>query len=159
LFHEFAKTYRIIHNLYFIYNIEKLEPVLTHKMVKILKTKYLGTTRKLPTKEQAEKHSKRVAKGCLFSFYYRSKSATDLNPLIIMISPKWIAKKGGSYFTGVNLNTFPKDIRQELIKEFGGLPVGSVSYNDIKAASKRHPSCCVRTYNVNKVRALHKVEI
>lgn len=128
-------------------------------MAKILKTKYLGTTRKLPTKGEAEKQPKKVSKGCLFTFYYRSKGATDPKPLIIMISPKWVAKKGGTYFTGVNLNDFPKDIRQELVKEFGGLPVGSVSYNDIEAASKRHPSCCVRTYNVSKVRALHKVEV
>lgn len=129
------------------------------KMGKILKTKYLGTTRKLPEKKDVEKQPKIASKGCLFSFYYRSISASDAHPLIIMISPKWVAKKGGTYFTGVNLNSFPPKIKNELIKEFGNLPVGSVSYADIEAASKHHPSCCVRTYNINKVRALHKVEV
>ena len=127
-------------------------------MAKTLKTSYLGTTKKLPTKAQVEELPDKVAEGCLFTFYYRSKTATDPKPLIIMISPKWIAEKGGTYFTGVNLNDLGSDTRDELILEFGSLPVGSVSYADIKASSGDDPDCCVRTYNVNRVRALHKVE-
>tara|TARA_R110000796_G_scaffold65569_2_gene151450 strand:+ start:12521 stop:12907 length:387 start_codon:yes stop_codon:yes gene_type:complete len=127
-------------------------------MVKTLKTSYLGTTRKLPTADQVEKQKNIAPEGCLFTFYYRSKTATDPNPFIIMISPKWIAKKGGTYFTGVNLNDLDSEIRNELVLEFGSLPVGSVSYADIKASSGDDPDCCVRTYNVNRVRALHKVE-
>jgi hypothetical protein len=127
-------------------------------MAKILKTTYLGTTQKLPKKEDVEKQPKMAADGCLFTFYYRSKTATDPHPFIIMISPKWVAKKTGhSYFTGVNLNDFPSDTVQELVQDFGGLPVGSVSYADILSASDYDPNCCIRTYNVNKVRALHKV--
>ena len=128
-------------------------------MVKILKTSFLGTTKKLPKKEDLKKQPKIAPKGCLFTFYYRSKTATDPNPLIIMISPKWDAKKGGTYFTGVNLNDFPSKVKGQIIKEFGTLPVGSVSYNDLRAFSKNDPACCVRTYSVGKVRALHKVEV
>jgi hypothetical protein len=127
-------------------------------MGKILKTTYLGTTKKLPKKEDIEKQAKMAPDGCLFTFYYRSKTATNLNPFIIMISPKWVAKKGGTYFTGVNLNDLSSETVEEIVQEFGGLPVGSVSYQDILAASSDDPNCCVRTYNVNKVRALHKVE-
>ena len=127
-------------------------------MAKTLKTSYLGTTKKLPTKAQVEELPDKVAEGCLFTFYYRSKTATDPKPLIIMISPKWVAEKGGTYFTGVNLNDLGSDTKNELILEFGSLPVGSVSYADIKASSGDDPDCCVRTYNVNRVRALHKVE-
>ncbi len=119
----------------------------------------MGTTKKLPKKEDVKKQPKIAAKGCLFTFYYRSKTATDLNPLIIMISPKWVAKKGGTYFTGVNLNDFSAKVKRQIIKEFGKLPVGSVSYSDIKNFSKNDPDCCVRTYNASKVRALHKVEV
>ena len=128
-------------------------------MAKTFKTKYLGTTKKLPTKAQVEELPDKVAEGCLFTFYYRSKTATDPKPLIIMISPKWVAEKGGTYFTGVNLNDLGSDTKNELILEFGDLPVGSVSYSDIKAYSDDDPDCCIRTYNVNKVRALHKVEV
>ena len=128
-------------------------------MAKTLKTSYLGTTKKLPTKVQVEKLRKKVAKGCLFTFYYRSKTATDPQPLIIMISPKWMAKKGGTYFTGVNLNDFNTKVRNSIVSEFGALPVGSVSFADIKSFSDDDPNCCVRTYNVSKVRALHKVEV
>tara|TARA_R110000751_G_scaffold25664_3_gene69411 strand:- start:602 stop:991 length:390 start_codon:yes stop_codon:yes gene_type:complete len=128
-------------------------------MANILKTSYLGTTKKLPTREQVEKQPKKVPEGCLFTFYYRSRTATDLQPFIIMISPKWVArKKGGTYFTGVNLNDMSEDSRTALILEFGELPVGSVSYADVKAASENDPNCCIRTYNVTKVRALHKVD-
>jgi len=128
-------------------------------MAKILKTTYLGTTKKLPTAEQVEFQPSGVAEGCLFTFQYRSRTASDPQPLIIMISPKWVARKGGTYFTGVNLNDFSSEIRQDLISEFGALPVGSVSYEDIKGFSEDDPDCCVRTYSVNKVRALHKVEV
>ena len=75
-----------------------------------------------------------------------------------MISPKWIAKNGRTYFTGVNLNDIEGDARDMIIMTFGSLPVGSVSYEDIKGITS-DPGCCVRTYSVNKVRALHKVEV
>ena len=123
-------------------------------MVKKRKTKFLGTTKSLPDKEQRRK----VAGGCIFAFDYRSATATDKKPLIIMISPKWTAKNGQRYFTGVNLNDISSDESEKIIKMFGSLPVGSVSYDDIKAETK-DPGCCVRTYDVRKVRALHKVEV
>jgi len=128
-------------------------------MTKIFKTSFLGTTKKLPAQHTVKKLPRRVPVGCLYTFYYRSRTATDPNPFIILISPKWTAKKGGTYFTGVNLNDFSLEIRQDLISEFGALPVGSVSYEDIKGFSEDDPNCCVRTYSVNKVRALHKVEV
>lgn len=128
-------------------------------MANILKTSFLGTTRKLPSSEQLKKLPKIAGQGCLFAFYYRSKGATDPHPFIIMVSPKWVSKKGTTYFTGINLNTFDLQTRRDIVSEFGHLPVGSVSYNDIKEFSKKNPNCCVRTYNVNKVRALHKIEI
>ena len=126
-------------------------------MVKKLKSKFLGTTKKLPDKKQVEKLKTEVPVGCLFQFSYRGKGAVDPNPFIIMISPKWVAKNGGTYFTGVNLNFLRPDVRQIVIEEFGSLPVGSVSYVDIKAYAPQDPNCCVRTYNVRNVRALHKV--
>lgn len=128
-------------------------------MEKTLKTTFLGTTQKLPTAEQVEKQPETVKKGCLFTFEYRSITATDPQPLIIMISPKWVADKGGTYFNGVNLNDFPPKIKKKIINEFGNRRVGSVSFDEIKAFSEEDPTCCVRTYNVNKVRALHKVEV
>ena len=128
-------------------------------MTKIFKTSFLGTTKKLPTQRTVKKLPRRVPQGCLFTFYYRSKTATDSNPFIIMISPKWTAKKGGTYFTGVNLNDFPVDMKSAIIKEFGKRPVGSVTYQELKSFSEDDPSCCVRTYSTSKVRALHKVEV
>jgi len=128
-------------------------------MEKILKTTFLGTTKKLPTAKQVEFQPSGVAKGCLFTFEYRSRTATDPQPLIIMISPKWVADKGGTYFNGVNLNDFPPEIKKEIVNKFGNRRVGSVSFGEIKAFSGKDPTCCVRTYSVNKVRALHKVEV
>ena len=128
-------------------------------MEKILKTTFLGTTKELPTAEQVEFQPSGVAEGCLFTFEYRSRTATYPQPLIIMISPKWVADKGGTYFNGVNLNDFPKKIKTKVINEFGNRRVGSVSFDEIKAFSEEDPTCCVRTYSVNKVRALHKVEV
>lgn len=131
-------------------------------MPKKLKTTFLGTTRNLPEKEvldkQGPKAKKKVPDGCLFSFKYNSITATDPNPFIIMISPRWTAKKGGTYFTGVNLNDIGSEARGDIVSEFGNLPVGSVSFSDIKGVTD-DPGCCVRTYNVRNVRALHKVEV
>tara|TARA_R100000544_G_C2162729_1_gene28428 strand:+ start:127 stop:495 length:369 start_codon:yes stop_codon:yes gene_type:complete len=116
-------------------------------MAQKLNTYFLGTTKKLDS----------LKTGCLFTFQYRAKDGRDPNPFIIMISPKWIAKNGGRYFTGVNLKTMDAASRELIIQQFGGLPIGSVSFSDIKAFAPQDPDCCVRTYNVRKVRALHKV--
>ena len=118
-------------------------------MIKNLKTSFLGTTRKIESAKG----------GCIFLFKYASKTATDPNPLIIMISPPWIGKNGNKYFTGVNLNLIKPEIARQIIKEFGSHPVGSVSYNDLQSYAAQDPSCCVRTYFVRKVRALHKVGV
>ena len=75
-----------------------------------------------------------------------------------MTKPKWIAKKGGSYISGVNLNFLTTEARDEIISEYGNLPIGSVSYQDLKDSSEQDPECCIRTYNTRKVQALHKVE-
>lgn len=116
-------------------------------MAKKLNSYYLGTTRKL----------NKLKTGCLFTFHYRAKGANDPQPFIIMISPIWTSKKGNRYFTGVNLKTIGTEARNQIIQEFGPLPVGSVRYNDIKAFAPKDPDCCVRTYNIRNVRALHKV--
>jgi len=128
-------------------------------MAKILKTTYLGTTRNLITKEEIEEKKRVPPDGCLYTFSYRSKTGTDSNPLIIMTSPKWAAKKGGFFLSGVNLNRIGSDSKKEIIAQFAELPVGSVSYEDIKKAVPDNPECCIRTYDVRKVRALHKVEV
>ena len=118
-------------------------------MAKKYKSTFLGTSDKIdPQKE-----------GCLFMFNYTASSAHDPKPLIIMISPPWKAKNGGNYFTGVNLKTISRESRQEIMKDFGHLPVGSVSYKDIQGIAKQDPSCCVRTYNTENVQALHKVGV
>jgi len=109
----------------------------------------LGTTRKLDS----------VKTGSLFSFLYNARAATDPNPFIIMVSRRWKAKNGGTYFNGVNLNDLHPKTREFLIAEFGDLPVGSFSFTDIDHATKSDPRCCIRTYNVRNVRALHKVEV
>tara|TARA_R100000458_G_C8025932_1_gene83587 strand:- start:69 stop:452 length:384 start_codon:yes stop_codon:yes gene_type:complete len=127
-------------------------------MVKNKKSKFLGTTKRLPDQRDVKKQPEKIVTGCLFSFQYHSATATDPRPFIIMISPKWTAKKGGTYFTGINLNDISVKARDTIINQFGSLPVGSVSYEDIKGVT-RDPGCCVRTYNVRKVRALHKVEV
>jgi len=127
-------------------------------MVKNKKTTFLGTTRKLPFQDTAKKQPKTAAKGCLFRFKYRAKSATDPAPFIIMISGRWKAKNGNTYFTGVNLNTLDASTARRIVVQFGRLPVGSVSYKDIQSIGGQDPNCCVRTYSVRKVTALHKVE-
>jgi len=116
--------------------------------MKIFNSIFLGTTRRL----------KNIKTGCLFTFHYRAKDGTDPTPFIIMLGPKWSAKKGGTYISGVNLNVINEESRNEIISQFGNLPVGSVSYNDIKSVAGQDPACCVRTYNTIKIRALHKVE-
>ena len=117
-------------------------------MFKINNSVFLGSTRRLAS----------VRTGSLFTFLYRAKDGTDPAPFIIMISPKWSAKNGGTYLSGVNLNTLNPDVANEIITLFGALPVGSFSYKDIQAVAGQDPACCVRTYNTRKVRALHKVE-
>jgi hypothetical protein len=117
-------------------------------MVKNLKTVFLGTTKRLTG----------LKSGCLFTFRYRGRDATDPTPFIIMISPPWVAKNGNKYFTGVNLNKIKPEVAQQIISEFGSLPIGSVSYRDLQDYAAQDPSCCVRTYYVRNVRALHKVD-
>ena len=124
-------------------------------MVENKKTKFLGTTRKIPFQDSAKKIA---PQGCLFKFRYRAREATDPSPFIIMISGRWKAKNGKTYFTGVNLNTLNPKKAAEIINAFGTLPVGSVSYSDIKDMGGQDPECCVRTYNVRNVTSLHKVE-
>jgi len=126
-------------------------------MAKNKKTTYLGTTKKLPFQDTAKKQPKVVPGGCLFTFSYRARNGRDPSPFIIMVSGRWKAKNGDTYFNGVNLKTLGANARARIIIEFGSLPVGSVSYNDIKAVAGQDPDCCIRTYNVKKVRALHKV--
>jgi hypothetical protein len=108
--------------------------------------------------DTAKKQPKTAPEGCLFRFKYKAKAATDPSPFIIMISGRWKAKNGDTYFTGVNLNTLGGATANKIILQFGDLPVGSVSYNDIQGIGGQDPNCCVRTYNVRKVTALHKVE-
>jgi hypothetical protein len=127
-------------------------------MVKNKKTIYLGTTSKLPHQDTAVKQPKTSPKGCLFAFKYRARDGRDPSPFIIMVSGRWKADNGGTYFNGVNLKTLGSETRAQIILEFGHLPVGSVSYNDIKDIAGQDPECCIRTYNVRKVRALHKVQ-
>jgi len=126
-------------------------------MVKNKKTLFLGTTKKLPFQDTAKKQPKMSPGGCLFTFKYRARDGRDPSPFIIMVSGRWKAKNGGTYFNGVNLKTLGATARARIILEFGALPVGSVSYNDIQAVAGQDPECCIRTYNVRKVRALHKV--
>ena len=116
-------------------------------MAKKLISYYLGKPRKLD----------KLTKGCLFTFNYHGKGAHDPKPFIIMISPRWKAKNNDTYFTGVNLKTMKAESRKEIIQEFGHLPVGSVSFADIKAFAPQDPNCCVRTYNEKNVTALHMV--
>jgi hypothetical protein len=125
-------------------------------MVRKQKTILLGTTRKIPTQDEVKRLP--TPDGCLYTFKYRAKDANDPEPFIIMTSPRWIAKNGNTYISGVNLKTMSSSSRSTIIDEFGSLPVGSVSYSDIQAAVKEDPECCIRTYNVRNVRALHKVE-
>ena len=126
-------------------------------MPKPRKTTFLGTTKKLPPQEEAVKL--KVKDGCLFKFNYNSKTARDPSPFIIMTSPRWKSKSGKTYISGINLKTMSAKSRNTIIDEFGSLPVGSVSYLDIQQAVKQDPDCCIRTYNVRNVRALHKVEV
>jgi len=113
------------------------------------RTVLLGSTRKLDS----------VKTGCLFRFLYNSRGATDPNPFIIMVSKRWKAKNGGTYFNGINLNDLNPRTRDLLIVEFGGMAPGSFSFSDVDKTTRADPRCCIRTYNVRNVRALHKVEI
>ena len=126
-------------------------------MAKNKNTTFLGTTSKLPYQDTTKKQPKIVPNGCLFTFSYRAKDGRDPSPFIIMVSGRGKAKNGNTFFSGVNLKTLSAGTRRKIISEFGSLPVGSVSYNDIKAVASQDPECCIRTYNVRKVRALHKV--
>jgi hypothetical protein len=115
----------------------------------ILETRFLGTTAKIDA----------VKTGCIFSFHYRSATATDPHPIIIMTSGRWKSKDGKTYFNGVNLKGLGEEVANSIILEFGQKPVGSVSFNDIRKFAKEDPECCIRTYDVRKVQALHKVAV
>ena len=118
-------------------------------MVEIFKSVFLGSTRRLDA----------VKSGSLVTFSYRRYGATDPTPFVLLTSKRWKSKEGKTYFNGINLNNpdMSADTRQTLIREFGSLPVGSVSYKDVQEATDFDPSCCIRTYNVRNVRALHTV--
>ncbi len=118
-------------------------------MAKIFKTVFLGTTRRLDS----------VKSGSLVTFSYTAKGATDPSPFVLLTSKRWKSKEGKTYFNGINLNNpqMKSNTKMMLIREFGSLPVGSVSYSDVQEATQSDPSCCVRTYNVRNVRALHTV--
>ena len=118
-------------------------------MVKKEKNILLGTTQALDTQKE----------GCLFSFHYRGKGAHDPKPFIIMTGNRWKSKEGKTYISGINLKTLARKSRSTVIRKFGHLPVGSVSYQDVKAAISQDPACCIRTYNVRNVRALHIVGV
>ena len=117
-------------------------------MPKKRKTGYLGTTKKI----------KSVKDSCLLTFTYTAIKATDSKPFIIVTGPRWKAKKGGTYISGVNLNFLNPRTSRMLVSKFGALPPGGVSYTDIKKATKSDPACCIRTYNVRNIRALHTVD-
>jgi len=118
-------------------------------MIKKQKTTFLGTTTKLDVQKE----------GCLFTFIYRAIGGRDPKPFIIMTGNRWKSKEGKTYFSGVNLKTLSSGSRDLVIRKFGHLPVGSVSYQDVKGAIGEDPACCIRTYNVRKVRALHTVGV
>jgi len=115
----------------------------------ILETRFLGTTARIDA----------VKTGCIFSFRYRSATATDPSPIIIMTSGRWKSKDGRTYFNGVNLKGLGEEVANSIIREFGQKPVGSVSFSDIQKFADDDPECCIRTYDVRKVRALHKVAV
>lgn len=54
---------------------------------------------------------------------------------------------------------FRRRSSEQYYPEFGQKPVGSVSFSDIKNFADNDPECCIRTYDVRKVRALHKVAV
>ena len=128
---------------------------MARKIQKNKKTTYFGKGDSKKLHQSIEKKEE----GCVFTFKYQSPRATDPQPVIIMTGPRWIAKNGGLYISGVNVNDLNPRTRKMLIRKFGSLPVGSVSFNDLKAATKADPTCCIRTYNTENVRALHKVEV
>jgi len=114
-----------------------------------LKPAFLGTTRKVDN-----------TVGSLYTFVYRSRTATDPAPLILSLrrngSRRFRAKNGLTYMAGITLNLVSDTIKGLLIQKFHKQRI--ITYKQIQKMSKFSPSLHYRIYDVRKIRNLHVVD-
>jgi len=122
-------------------DVRKLEAGLTPSFV--------GTTRKLDS-----------TVGSLYSFVYRSRTATDPAPLILSIrrngNRRFKAKNGNTYMAGVTLNRVSDTIKGLLIQKFHKQRL--ITYKQLQKMKRFSPSLHYRVYDVRKIRNLHVVD-
>ena len=109
---------------------------------------YLGTTRKLDS-----------TVGSLYTFSYRSLTATDSSPLILNVRRGgrkiFKAKNGLRYMAGITLNGVSPTIRALLIRNFA--QNSHITYKQLSNVKKVSPTLLYRVYDIRKVRNLHVV--
>ena len=110
---------------------------------------FLGTTRKVES-----------TVGSLYTFVYRSRTATDPAPLILSVrrngSRKFRAKNGLTYMPGIALNHVSDTIKGLLIKKFH--KERFITYRQLEVLKKFSPALHYRVYDIRKVRNLHAVD-
>ena len=109
---------------------------------------YMGTTRKLES-----------TVGSLYTFVYRSRTATDPTPIILSIrrngSRRFKAKNGQTYMAGITLNRVSDTIKGLLIQKFANQKL--ITYKQLQKMKRFSPHLHYRQYNLRKVRNLHAV--
>ena len=106
--------------------------------------------------------------GSVYSFYYRSSSASksSQNALILLLhggawksSGKW-RRPSRRYFIGVDLRAFGTTDRNTIIRELGDQAEVSLSdvegLDDIAFGDRKE---YVRTYDLRKIRSLHTIDV
>ena len=109
---------------------------------------YLGTTRKLDS-----------TVGSLYTFSYRSRTATESSPLILNVRRGgrkiFQAQNGLRYMAGITLNGVSPTVRALLIKNFA--ENSHITYNQLRNVKKVSPTLLYRIYDIRKVRNLHAI--
>ena len=76
--------------------------------------------------------------GSIYTFYYRSATATDQLPVILAVlhngSPTWKAKNGNMYMHGINLNYVSPGVKEYIIEKFGS--ESPLTWGTVKMMSK-----------------------
>ncbi len=117
---------------------------------------YLGTTAKMGS-----------IVGCIYSFFYRSSTATEANPLVLVLhggpwksNGKW-GRPSRRYLIGIALDELGVTSRNNIIRELG--PRKTVTLQDVENLDEvvlpGNREEFLRTYDLRKIRSLHTIEI
>ena len=109
---------------------------------------YLGTTKRIES-----------TVGSLYTFSYRSKTATNPSPLILSVrrngSRRFKARNGQTYMAGILLNYVSDTVKGLLIQKFANQKI--ITYKQLKKINRLSPHLYYRQYNLRKVRNFHAV--